>query len=379
MSRMITFAELKERVQSHQNACTDDTAKTTGMVYGSGLLGFVNGVEDQSNLFGEELAPWGHGHITDHAWVQLAERIGAPSVRWLRNEDKCPEELRKLLVNWKFDNNPEVEYLIRQKTRPAAEGEGFENTVRAVLSNQYSIYDHHQFIDALEDGIATIGRPVKVFRPQVDDEMRAYVLIDGVQFDATAERDRNDPGNDGGGLHPAVYISNSERGGGRVRITGGLYRSYCANGMIFGWEEKAGMEQTHRFKSAAHMGLLVHEGIASALQMSEAGAVAFMEKRAVLMNRTSLANVVDHWGTKYGIINDDKESWLAACTATYGHKEQLSMFAAINLATGMAHATEDHEKKEALERMGGAMAMAKVPYEWQDGRGAVQYIEGREE
>ncbi len=288
--------------------------------------------------------------------------MGAPSIKWLRDEVKCPHELKELLLNWKFKNWEESEHLLRQRIV------GDDNSIRAVLSSQYSVYDNFEFVKAIEDAVNESQLDVHVWRPDVGDDMRAYVLIKGIDFGTEDHRwtggdssDNTPPLGDGGGnggLKPAIYIKNSEVGGGKVRITGGLYRSWCSNGMIIGWKEQIGVGIQHRFKSKEHMHVLVNEGIATAMQMSQEAAVRFLDKRAILLRKTNLSNIVDRWADKYGLMLETRETWDHAVQMQSNISDAVSAAEVINQLT--AQRSKSADEQEMIERCAGDMVMAEV-------------------
>lgn len=319
---------------------------------------FKAGSENGDSIFGDMGMS---GVLNDHAFGQLAERVGAPSRRWLRNNEKCPDDLRETILNWKFENWPEAEYLLRQRT------EGERNMIRAVLSSQYSVYDNFEFIEAIKDAVDEGDLDVHVWRPDVGDQFRAYIIVKGIDFGVeghqwTGENPDTPLGDGGGngGLKPAIYISNSEIGGGRVRITGGLYRSWCANGVIAGWKTEGNMAITHRFKSKAHMSVLVNEAIADGIKLSEKAAIAFLSKRAIFLKKTKLSSIVDKWANKYGLLLDTKETWNTAIKLHGDLHEQVSAAEVANQLTALR--SDNADEQEAIERCAGHFIMAEVPW-----------------
>jgi len=138
---------------------------------------------------------------------------------------------------------------------------------------------------------------VEVHRPQVDDVMRAYVLLRETQFDAGDPRD-------GGGLFPGIHISNSEIGTGKARINGGLYRSVCENGLIMGWQQKESTELIHRWNAKAHMAVKINEAIASGLKMAEQAAIRFLDAQAVTLDLTKLDKIVNEIAKDVGHLDE---------------------------------------------------------------------------
>lgn len=287
--------------------------------------------------------------VSDRAQSQLAGRLGIP-VRWIQDPEKCPPSLREIVFNWKFHYEDSKELLMRMNG----------GDLRAVLSDQYTPFDHLELVSAVYDAlkINDMLEHVKVVKSHVGDEMSAYLIIPEINFDTGEDRPISDGGGTGG-LIPAVYLSNSEVGSGSARIHGGLFRSYCTNGMIFGWQAESSFRITHRFKNKNQIALLANEAIAEAMKLSEKGAHRFMEAQHRKILPARLDSLVNMWGSKYGIGVERAENWLEAVTAQSG-ADQPTYADVINEATHMANRTESRQVREDLERMAGEMVFAEL-------------------
>ncbi|KKM76456.1 hypothetical protein LCGC14_1379970 [marine sediment metagenome] len=368
MDNFKTMDELVAMAEAWQSSLHDTrgvSIRTMNYEGDTNMLNFKNGSSQEGDLFGKVDGIGESGVLLDQALYQLGQTVGAPSIKWLRDDVKCPNELKELLLNWKFANWEESEHLLRQRII------GDSNAIRAVLSSQYSVYDNFEFVKAIEDAVNENELPVHVWRPEVGDAMRAYIIVKRIDFDVhsghgrTGENpDATPPMGDGGGnggLKAAIYIKNSEVGGGKVRITGGLYRSWCSNGMIVGWNTKEEVAVQHRFKSKDHMHVLVNEGIAMAMLMSQNAAVRFLNKRAILLKKTNLSSIVDRWADKYGFMIETRETWNHAVQMQSNISEAVSASEVINQLT--AQRSDNADEQELIERCAGDMVMAEVRQE----------------
>lgn len=295
--------------------------------------------------------------LNDRAFSQLCGRLSVPP-KWASDSEKCPADLRETIMNWKLAHEDKKGLMVRLCEA------GERLVARAVLSDQYTPYDNFQFCEALEQAVITSGLDVEVFRPEVGDYFRAYLIIKGIDFETWSSMQHERPVGDrggNGGLRPAIYVSNNEVGGGRVRVAGGLFRSYCVNGLIVGWQAEDAFAIVHRWKTKKHMALYVNEAIASAMRMSEDAAVKFLDLQAVKLEPAKVGDILDDWVSKYGLTIANKELWAKACDISVREHGEISMFDVINEATYSASKIENSDTREMMERMAGDMIYAPVP------------------
>lgn len=293
------------------------------------------------------------GTLNDWAFGQVCSRFNVPA-GWLGNPEACPEALKVDILNdlaSQYRDN--ANYLVRMKG----------TVIRALLSNQYSIFDNKEFIDLVGEAVSTMGIEPQVARYALDDDMRAYVVFPSVTFAPDPQTNRGgggvhvaDRGNkDDGGLHPAVYICNSERGGRSAKVVGAVFRSICSNGMIFGWKEENAFVVRHRFHSNAMMAALVADGLTEALKMSEEATRKFIASQDKKVQAPNLKSLVDGWADKYGLTIEAKDNWLASITSeaiVNGRGDDVRLFDMVNAATYVAQ-TRTGTETEHMERMAG--------------------------
>jgi len=212
---MQTLGDLRNLVDQYAEDCWDERLAAGDLHY---VADKIVRYPTQPTLF-EQQSVLMELALNDYAYAQFNGRIGGPDLRWIGDPDRCPPDLEATILNRLLQKEAEAgrEYLMR------AQGDAF----RAVLSTDYTVFDNNRFVGLVERGMETVGKGVDAFvhRPSVGDRLRAYILLPQITFSDKY-----------GGLHPGVYIRNSEIGDGSARVTGGLYRSVCTNGIIYGWE-----------------------------------------------------------------------------------------------------------------------------------------------
>jgi hypothetical protein len=283
--------------------------------------------------------------ISYQGLTQLNARLDGPPMRWTGDPDHCPPPLRGKLLTYLAKSRKPESLLMREH----------DGTLRAVLSDDYTRFDHGQFIDLVTQAVESMGPQVnaQVFRAEIGDEMRAYVLLPEVTFGQLPGTD--DGGHGNGGLHPGIYISNSEIGTGAARTSGGLYRATCQNGMIYGWSAGEIVRVRHLFIHQAALLAVIASAVAAGFKMSERAALAFIESQQIHMRPTGLEGLVEKWVTKYGLSVDRKADWLTAIsteTATYGRPDDPRLFDVTNALTYIAR-EKDAAEREMMERAAG--------------------------
>ena len=300
---------------------------------------------------------------------QLLERLDGPPMGWWGDERHTTPRLRSDVLNDVIRHRPESTLLVR--TRIQGDGE----VIRAVLSDEYSAYNHTDYIDtigsALEEMGPSAGR-VTVHNGRVGDVMSGYLLLLGTSFgpDPRALARNNGhigrrPGSGGGAnLHPAIYFTNSEIGTGKVRLHGGLFSSVCDNGSIIGWQQgDAGVSLTHRHISARSIQSLLADGLAAALRLSEAAAERIYQSANITIQPSALAKLADQWGRKYGMTLDSIEQWKQMTRVeanAAGRSGDVRLLDVFNGVTYTAQDAAHPDEREVMERIGGDLLFADL-------------------
>jgi len=330
---MNTLDDLKRMASDYSEDCMDFRVAAVDMEYrGERIISY----RTPANLFHGE-ALWQLG-LNDYAYGQLNERIGGPNLRWIASPDKCPPDLERTIFNRLLTKEAEDnrEYLLRAKG----------DSARAVLSSDYTVFDNSQFVDLVARGMDSVGDTlVQVFRPSVGDRLRSYILLPEITFNK-----------DYGGLHPGVYIRNSEIGDGAARVTGGLYRAVCSNGVVYGWDADTAVILRHRYYNTGMIAAMVSAAIAEGLRLSEEAALRFVASESVHIEKKSLRPLIDKWAEKYGLSRPVADEWAGMTVGNageFGRVNDPRMMDVVNGATYLAQRQEDETFAEAIERMAG--------------------------
>lgn len=336
--------------RAYASDCHDSNVPASDVEYlGSHNLRYETG----GNLFSTSTKI--SGKLTDYAYRQFNARIGGPPIDWL--EKKCPEDfepevINRMLLQEAQDNRV---YLVR--------GKG--DAVRAVLSDEYTVFDNTRFLDLFErylDGANAIAH-----RASIADHLRAYILFPEIQLS-----------NKHGGLHLGVYIRNSEIGDGGAKITGGLYRSVCKNGVVFGWEQKESTVFNHRYYDSNMIAAMVAAATAKALEMSDVAAKLFVASESVHIEKKSINPLLERYAKKYGVTKKDTDEIVGAAVGNaseYGRASDLRLMDVVNSITYTAQRKENETMQEAFERMAGEVLAHGSGYTFKETESQLEYAQ----
>lgn len=179
-----------------------------------------------------QLEPLGYSP-TDWSLSQLAGRLGIDT-RYLK---RCPSELQAENVNyWLEQLKPETNWLVRTYHHPQA---GVARA-RGFLSDKYSPFDDHEFLDILAN-LFPSGADYKINMWHRDEAgFHLRVLLPDLTT-SIGKTVAGDPDIHMVGLH----IENSEVGKKSIKIRPIVYRMICTNG-LFGWQSTGeGLQQRH--------------------------------------------------------------------------------------------------------------------------------------
>jgi hypothetical protein len=343
MHKIKTLDDLSREVERHADRMEDDYAPWSKMDYhGEGTLSW----ETQQSLFsgGAQL----EATLESWGYQQLAERLDAPSPTWLQEADRCPPDLEQQIIDRLIKERAEQgdkRLLLRLRKRTGPQQHP-EHHIRAVLSDQYSVYNHDTFVSMVAEALESVGAGIEIGRAQVGDDLRVHLALSDYEFDLGDE--------DGGGLKPALYLSNSEVGRGKVRVTAAVWRAVCANGLIYGWDADWAQAVTHRGHTTAAMKVIVRDMVAMALRMSREAAERFVESATVEIN--SVEQLLNQWMAS-GVthLSTERAAVMAhASKREYGRSE-LTLFDAVQGLTYAAQETDSGEEQEAMERTAGKL------------------------
>ena len=173
--------------------------------------------------------------VTSQAHGQIADYFRIPRAYYNRMLAESPELLARNVNQWIADND---------KMRMVRT---MDNKVRALLSNSYRRFENEDFAEAILDVLMDLK--LDIMSCEIT-ERRLY--IKAVDPSVTRELKATFPGAEwGDGQHhviktrtacPAVTLSNSETGDGRLSVLGGLYSGWCTNLASFG---ERSLQKTH--------------------------------------------------------------------------------------------------------------------------------------
>jgi hypothetical protein len=291
------------------------------------------------------------GRMNRTAFRQLCQRLSLP-YQWLQS-GKCPEDLEVNILN-RMAREREDNLLWRFKA----------DELRAVLSDKYLVYNHADFWQDIKDAIQgtdLISLGPVIWKPYVGNSMDAWMLFDNVSADPQEgnQPDIYDKGGFGG-LRPAIHFQNTEDGTGRVRIDSGLFRSYCTNGVIFGWKSENAMSAEHLGKSHAHMEVKVALAIADAAATCKLGIDRFIAATQIKIKEDVINKIVEEWARVFSISADTTELWSKALTGskTWGD--------VVMGTSDFAGQQEDRKLVSVLEEASGAILFADVPLRYRE-------------
>lgn len=331
----VEFDSFGEQVFAHQSKLVDVYDRLDGIAYQAG--GHVTIPAHGANISSD---------CNETGYFKLCEKLGAPA-GWMRTK-KCPGDLEETIVN-RLKNEVQGEYLFRLRYEPDGQ------VLRSVLTERYLTYNHWDlWRDAQQiferEGMEQL-HPV-IWKPKIDDNLDMWILFNSVNADPNTNNPQSYDGGGYGGLKPAIHIRNSEDGTGSVRIAGGMYRSYCTNGVIFGWKEEQRMRQVHMGQRWAMKGYVWH---ALTLAMSKANKGIDLYIAATEMELgQEIDSIVKRWTSKYALSVETSKLWSKAV-----EEAQPRTVADFVMATSDFAGYQSRDITTIMEEMAGAMLEAR--------------------
>jgi hypothetical protein len=170
--------------------------------------------------------------ITQHAHNQIADYLDIPRSYYKRMQSEAPELLARNVNQWLME---------QKKTRMIRT---LDERVRAILSDGYRRMENEDLADAVLPVLDSLN--LDIMSMQITDT-RLYIKA----VDPAVTREIKKLGGTWGQGHtivklgeamPAITISNSETGDGRLSVLGGLYQDWCTNLASFG---ERSVKKTH--------------------------------------------------------------------------------------------------------------------------------------
>jgi hypothetical protein len=340
----IEFGKFDEMVQDHDSQLFDAVSPAPAAMFKPGRVVAVPSDIGIGTVLGV-------GKMNQVAFRQVCQRLDAP-YQWL-SSGKCPEDLEMEIFH-RLAKEREDSLLWRFKS----------NELRAVLSEKYLVYNHLDFWQDVKEainGTDLISLKPMIWKPYVDHAMDAWIIFDNVNADPQ-NGDNPDIYDKGGfgGLRPAIHLRNTEDGTGRVRIDSGLFRSYCTNGVIFGWKSENAMAAEHLGKSHAHMDAKVALSIADAAATCKLGIDRFVAYVSIKIKEDVINKVVEEWSNVFSINAEVKKSWVESL---FGARTAGDI---VMGTSDFAGKQDDRELVSVLEEASGAILFSDVPLKYQE-------------
>lgn len=334
-NEVMNFSKFDEMVYDHDAKLVDVFQPMNQMTYHG--LGEVE--TQESTALGIIKA---EGTLNRIGYRQLCGRLNAPH-QWLTGTN-CPADLEQTIIR-RLQKDNENTMLFRFR----------ENECRAVLSDKYLIYNHAEFWNNVKDsltGTNMMNLKPQIWKPSVSNHLDAWILFEGVDADPNKPEPEIYDGGGFGGLKPAIHIRNTEDGTGRVRIDSGMFRSYCTNGVIFGWDKKKGMAAEHLGKSTDHMQVKVALAIADAASHCKLGIEKFVEATNIRIKENVIDKIVEEWAGVFNIAAETSDLWTKAINGS-------KTWADVVMATSdFAGTLDDREISTTLEEASGAILVS---------------------
>jgi hypothetical protein len=308
--------------------------------------------------------------VNNIAHEQIAAYLKIPMAYYWRMLAEAPELLARNVNQW-------FEDIEADKLRMARTMDG---KLRAFLSNGYRRFENEDFAEAVLPVIADLG--LDIMSCEIT-ERRLYIKA----VDPKVTREIKQLGGAwGDGKHiikrgcaaPAVTLSNSETGDGRLSVLGGIYQDWCTNLASFGGRS---LKKTHL---GARHELIEGEELYELLtdetkkKTDEALWLQVRDTVKATFDAVKFNELIDKVeGAQAEPIDGDPVKVVAAASKKFGASEgqqksvlkhlieggSLSRFGLYNAFTRMAQDVDDYDEATRFEQVGGRII--ELPHtEW---------------
>jgi hypothetical protein len=261
---------------------------------------------------------------TEHACKQLTKWLGMPETAFFYFLNSETVENKEVLCNalnvakkaCGGEDGDEKTLKFRTYT---------DGTLRAVLSQQYSIVDNRWYIETLRELIP--GGRMSHFKFSDADTIYGNILI--------PDNIRSEPDSDYGGM---ISIGNSEIGLRRIEQTPSIFRAICMNGCIWGQTEGVTYGKRHRGIVLEDLKRKIAENIHKQIPLLTSGIDKLIGTRSLavesMMHNLFAAIIKEHNWDK-DVANDAASEWEA----------QGKDRTAFGVIDAMTRAGQSHEPK----------------------------------
>jgi hypothetical protein len=309
--------------------------------------------------------------VNNIAHEQIAAYLKIPMAYYWRMLAEAPELLARNVNEWLAATDAKKDLRMART---------MDGKLRALLSNGYRRFENEDFAEAVLPVIADLGLDImsceitdrrlyiKAVDPKVTREIKA---LGGAWGDGKHIIKR-------GCAAPAVTLSNSETGDGRLSVLGGIYQDWCTNLASFGARS---LKKTHL---GARHELIEGEGLYELLtdetkkKTDEALWLQVRDTVKATFDAVKFNELIDKVeGAQAEPIDGDPVKVVAAASKKFGASEgqqksvlkhlieggSLSRFGLYNAFTRMAQDVEDYDEATRFEQVGGRII--ELPHtEW---------------
>jgi hypothetical protein len=233
--------------------------------------------------------------------------------------------------------------------------------VRAVLSSDYTRYDHVRFLRNVRDVLQQTGTgEVRVWNGYIGDTMGTYLVFPDQTPFTMENYERPDRGGDGG-LRPAIFLRNSEVGTLAAHITAGVLRLVCTNGLVT-WDARSSMVVPHRYKDGHEITVKVAQHLARAMDLATEQIEVLRQAQEVAIADVGAA--IARWGEQYRLTQEQQHSWQHGTIAEADargawQKGETTLADVVNGLTRASQLEEDESRVE-LEIVAGRVLRQAV-------------------
>jgi hypothetical protein len=291
--------------------------------------------------------------LRDHAHGQMAAKTGIPK----RYYDRMREEATSLL-------STNVEYWLRDEPKRHMI-RTIDGRVRALLSDRYRRLDHADLMEqAVLPSLGEIDGLTFQVASLTDEKLHLNVILPRLYAEIAV----------GDVVQAGVQITNSEVGGGRLRVLPRIWRLVCLNGLLIPAE---GMSQYHvgrRIEDETYEifadDTLAADDHAFFLKVRDAVRASLDQARfeqivASLRETTEGPKVADPvaasevLANSYDLTKEEGRSVLLRLA----QGGDFSRWGMVNAVTAAAKSADTFERQAEMELVGGAL-VAATPREW---------------
>ncbi len=310
--------------------------------------------------------------VNNIAHAQIADYLKIPKAYYDRMLAEAPELLARNVNQW-------FEEIGADKLRMARTMDG---NVRALLSNGYRRFENEQFAEAVLPVISDLG--LDIMSAEITDR-RLYIKA----VDPSVTREIKKLGGAwGDGRHiikfgfaaPAVTLSNSETGDGRLSVLGGIYQDWCTNLASFGGRslKKTHLGARHELTDGEELYELLTDE--TKRKTDEALWLQVRDTVRATFDAVKFNELIDKVeGAQEDKIEGDPVKVVAATTKKFGATQEqgksilkhlieggsLSRFGLYNAVTRTAQDIESYDEATRFESLGGRII--ELPKtEWSD-------------